>query len=76
MDEWASSSTYEDRVAHLGGAAGGLNNDNNLVFSGPDATVFDDRMIDHLNGASDRDWFFAFASDTIHGKHPSETVNN
>jgi hypothetical protein len=33
--------------------------------SGPDATVYDDDVVDVLHGASGTDWFFANRSDGV-----------
>jgi Ca2+-binding RTX toxin-like protein len=77
MAEWASASDYTDRVSHLGGAAGGLNDTSFLQVAGATPTVVDDGAIDHLVGASGMDWFFSVAgTDKISGNHPTEQVNN
>jgi Ca2+-binding RTX toxin-like protein len=79
MAEWSSDNSYEDRVANLSGTgAGGLNEDNFLLFSDePDATIFDDGVRDFLHGSSGRNWFFAvLPTDKVPGKHPNENLNN
>jgi Ca2+-binding RTX toxin-like protein len=54
-NEWTSANSYEDRVAHLTGTAGGLNGS---TFLQPGTTVFDDEAIDSLTGgATDLDWY-------------------
>jgi len=54
-NEWTSAGSYEDRVAHLTGTAGGLNGS---TFLQPGVTVFDDEEIDSLTGgAVDLDWY-------------------
>ena len=60
--EWSSGSIYTDRVAHLTGTAGGLNNGTYLV---PGVTVTDDGIKDVLTGAKGMDWFVAGATDKI-----------
>ncbi len=51
--EWTSSSTYEDRISHLTGTAGGNNGTTFLS----NATVHDDGVKDVLIGAKGRDYF-------------------
>ena len=61
MREWArTDADFAARVAHLGGAAGGLNG--NVVLRGTatgagPATVRDDGAADVLTGSSGQDWF-------------------
>ncbi len=80
MLEWASGDSLEDRVDHLSGADGGLNDGNFLLVAGTPptvATVEDDNAVDVLHGASGTDWFFAVAgSDRTPGKHANEPLNN
>ena len=52
--EWGSKTTYADRVAHLGGAAGGLNG--TIVLT--TATVQNDGVRDVLRGYNGLDWFW------------------
>ncbi len=75
--EWASSSSYDDRVSHLSGTPGGLNDDLFFLVAGADATVEDDHWIDVLHGASGVDWFLSVSGkDRIPGKHRVEKLNN
>jgi Ca2+-binding RTX toxin-like protein len=59
--EWASGSSYADRVAHLTGTAGGLNGPTVL---GP-ATVPNDGARDVLTGGLGADWFVVSAPDAL-----------
>ena len=59
--EWASGSSYADRIAHLTGTAGGLNGGVFLTA----ATVPDDGVKDVLTGATGADWFVVSALDTL-----------
>jgi Ca2+-binding RTX toxin-like protein len=77
MDEWSSSSSYADRVSHLSGTTGGLNDGNFLLVSGVGQTVQDDGSIDRMQGAAGMDWFLSAAgTDLTFGKHPDEQLNN
>jgi Ca2+-binding RTX toxin-like protein len=77
MLEWASGDSLEDRVDHLSGTDGGLNDGNFLLVAGATPTVEDDNEVDVLHGASGTDWFFAVAgSDRTPGKHANEPLNN
>ncbi|MBX3415118.1 MAG: hypothetical protein KF708_20710, partial [Pirellulales bacterium] len=54
-NEWISAGSYEDRVAHLTGTAGGANS---ATYLTPGATVFDDETTDQLTGGTtDLDWY-------------------
>ena len=55
LAEWASAANYSDRVAHLTGAAGGLNGSSRL----DGANVIHDNAVDVLLGAAGEDVFFA-----------------
>ena len=58
LAEWTSGRTFAERVANLGGAAGGANGGVYLVGgSGADATVSDDDAEDVLTGNQGNDWF-------------------
>lgn len=67
MMEWASVSSYNDRVAHLRGTLGGGQNSAAAIFlRGDDVaggvgnqTVFDDNAVDTLTGNQNTDWFLA-----------------
>jgi hypothetical protein len=75
MAEWTSDRSYADRVANLSGAGSGTRNNGRyfLIASGPNATVFDNGVVDVLQGGSGMDWFFAnLAQDSIHGQRKSE----
>jgi VCBS repeat-containing protein len=52
--EWASSSSYEDRVAHLTTTSGGQNGTTYLNAT----NVHDDGVADVVKGGSGRDWFW------------------
>jgi hypothetical protein len=55
LAEWASASSYADRVAHLTGTAGGLNGSTHLGGN----NVIHDTAVDILLGAAGDDLFFA-----------------
>jgi len=56
LAEWASANTYQQRVDHLTGVAGGGAN-TSFVFSS--TTVTNDAVADYLTGGGGRDWFLA-----------------
>jgi hypothetical protein len=63
LAEWTSARTFAQRVANLGGAAGGANGGVYLVGGdGPDATVSDDGAEDVLTGSQGNDWFLVNTS--------------
>jgi Ca2+-binding RTX toxin-like protein len=68
--EWASGSGYADRVAHLTGAAGGLNGPTVLD---PNA-VTDDGARDVLTGGLGADWFVASTLDGLDLKAGEEKL--
>ena len=74
LAEWSSSASYADRISHLTGTSGGLNDGFFLNTSGPAATLQDDGAVDRLVGGAGLDWFIVSANDKIHGKAPKETV--
>jgi uncharacterized delta-60 repeat protein len=61
LAEWTSGSSYEARIAHLTGTAGGLNHGTFLTA----ATVRDDGARDTLSGGRGRDWFVVSSSDVV-----------
>jgi Ca2+-binding RTX toxin-like protein len=67
MDEWTSSSSYSDRVAHiLGTKPGGLNGS---YFLNAD-TLVDDGQANVLWGGCSRDWFIVGETDKVkHHRH-------
>lgn len=67
--EWISNSPYLDRIAHLSGAAGGVN----LPFVLDGTTVHEDGVKDSLNGGDGQDWFITGASDKVFDKTSDET---
>ena len=67
-----SGSSYADRVAHLRGAAGGLNG---AIFLDFGVTVLDDGAADTLTGSQQLDWFFVFNGDTVTDNNDNEEVN-
>jgi PKD domain/RTX calcium-binding nonapeptide repeat (4 copies) len=79
MAEWTSGRSYATRLANLSGTGSGPRNNGNifLIASGPNATVFDNGVVDELFGGDGQDWFFAsLAQDIIHGRRASEIVEN
>ncbi len=56
LAEWASVNTYQMRVDHLTGVAGGGLNTSFLLSS---STVTTDADVDYLTGNTGRDWFLA-----------------
>jgi Ca2+-binding RTX toxin-like protein len=76
MAEWARTDLgYQSRIDHLTGAVSGGLNGPYLLSS---ATVHDDAAVDHLDGGSGQDWFFARATgataDVISHKKSNEIV--
>jgi hypothetical protein len=71
LAEWASGSPYADRVAHLTGTAGGLNNG---TFLTPGVTVTDDGVKDVLTGGMGTDWFVAGSVDKTDRKDPEQVL--
>jgi Ca2+-binding RTX toxin-like protein len=66
MKEWTSDRSYTERIDNLRGIGTGdrLNGDYFLIAQNsdeldPNATVFDDDMVDILTGCAGFDWFFA-----------------
>ena len=70
MNEWNSSSNCASRLAHITGAAAGLNGSCLLNSS----TVHDDVLSDTLIGSTAYDLFFQGYCDTVGGKKPNHTV--
>jgi len=74
LAEWGGGSSYNVRINHLSGQAGGLNGP--YVLS--NATVHSDGVSDSLFGGSDEEWFFAkltgVSADTIKKQEAGETV--
>ena len=71
-NEWTSSSSYADRLAHLQGTlAGGANGSVTLTQS----TVADDGVSDLLTGGMGQDWFLgtSLAADIVTDKSADET---
>lgn len=58
-DEWTSDQDYGLRVAHLR-SGGGLNGTTVLNAT----SVFNDAVTDSMYGEADRDWFWAFSTDS------------
>ena len=56
LDEWSSSASYSNRIAHLQGTLPGGQNGSYLLTT---STVHDDGTADTLQGGSGDDWFFA-----------------
>jgi hypothetical protein len=69
--EWASGSSYTDRVAHLTGTAGGANGGTFLV---PGVTAADDGVKDMLAGGKGTDWFVAGPGDRTDRKDPEQVL--
>ena len=69
MAEWTSAASYTDKVAHLSGTAGGLNNGTFLTA----ATVQNDNVKDTLAGKAGLDWFLSSTLDVVTGAGPGET---
>lgn len=67
--EWTSGSSYTDRVAHLTGTTGGVNN--GKVFNS--TTVHGDGGVDIVGGGSGRDWFVTGPGDIHLDMTPDET---
>jgi hypothetical protein len=68
---WTSAPRVTKRVANLRATY--------LKVSGPNATVYDDVVVDVLHGASGKDWYFAnlsggVALDLVNGRGGSEIV--
>jgi hypothetical protein len=73
LAEWASANSYADRVAHLTGTPGGLNDDTFL----DEDSVIHDTAVDILLGGLGDDLFFAkltSPADVISDKGPNETA--
>jgi len=71
-DEWASSRSYEDRVANLVGAgSGNRSNGDNFLQNG--ITIFDDTSRDRVSGGRGRDWFF-FDQTLDRARHRSDEI--
>ncbi|MBX3415675.1 MAG: putative Ig domain-containing protein [Pirellulales bacterium] len=70
--EWTSNNSYEDRIAHLTGTAGGANG---TTYLQPGTTLFDDGEIDTLTGgATDLDWYlYSLLEDILNDHEPGET---
>jgi len=71
LAEWTSGSLYADRIAHLTGTAGGLNNG---TFLTPGVTVSDDGVKDVLTGRNGTDWFVAAVTDKLDRKDPEQVL--
>jgi Ca2+-binding RTX toxin-like protein len=71
LAEWASGAAYADRVAHLSGTAGGLNNGTFLTVG---VTVTDDGVRDVLTGGKGTDWFVAGTGDKTDRKDPEQVL--
>ncbi|HVK14544.1 MAG TPA: hypothetical protein VM597_37745, partial [Gemmataceae bacterium] len=67
--EWTSADTYANRVAHLSGTAGGLNNARVLTA----ATVQNDGAADTLAGKGGTDWYVSSLLDVLSGVVAGET---
>ncbi|MFO0928639.1 MAG: calcium-binding protein [Gemmataceae bacterium] len=61
MAEWTSTADYATRIAHLQGAAGGLNG----TFKLTAATVGNDNAVDTFTGGLGLDWFLASTPDSV-----------
>ncbi|WP_254506577.1 beta strand repeat-containing protein [Anatilimnocola floriformis] len=72
LAEWASAASYADRVAHLTGAAGGLNGA--LRLDG--ANVIHDSSVDVLLGGAGEDLFFAKQVATTLPTSPKDTYTD
>ncbi len=61
MAEWASSRSYDQRVANIQGDAddGESNNGNSHLATNPGTRTVYDSMADRISGGDDTDWFFA-----------------
>jgi Ca2+-binding RTX toxin-like protein len=68
MAEWTSAASYTDKVAHLSGTAGGLNNGTFLTA----ATVQNDNVKDTLAGKAGLDWFLSSTLDVLTGAGTGE----
>jgi Bacterial Ig-like domain (group 3)/RTX calcium-binding nonapeptide repeat (4 copies) len=71
LAEWTSGSPYADRVAHLTGTTGGLNNG---TFLTPGVTVTDDGWRDVLTGGKGSDWFVVGIGDALDRKDPEQAL--
>jgi Bacterial Ig-like domain (group 3)/RTX calcium-binding nonapeptide repeat (4 copies) len=71
LAEWSSGSPYADRVLHLTGTGGGLNNGTFLL---PGVTVTDDGVRDALTGGPGTDWFVASTGDAADRKDPEQLL--
>lgn len=74
LAEWASANSYQDRIANLRGAGGGLNGD----FQLEGANTTSDAFVDTLTGNAGLDWYFATLTspnkDTVTGLAADEVV--
>lgn len=74
LAEWASANTYQQRVDHLTGVAGGGANTSFVLTS---STVTNDAAVDYLTGNAGRDWFLANSlQDTITDKAVDEVFTH
>jgi hypothetical protein len=71
LAEWTSSSAYSDRIAHLTGTAGGLNNGTYLT---PGVTATDDGVKDVLTGGPGVDWFIGTPADKTDRKDTEQVL--
>ena len=71
LAEWASGRTYQERIDHLTGAAGGANAG---TFLTPGVTVIDDGVRDVLTGGKGTDWFVSNSLDKVDRKDPEQVL--
>lgn len=68
LNEWASTRSYNVRVANLrngSGSSGRLNGNYFLSTTGPSPTVLDDQKVDTYFARAAKDWAITFAGDVV-----------